>query len=270
MLCGIVSPDTGAATVAGHDVIREPDAVKARIGYLPQRFALHRDLTVEENVEYLAGLYTIPPGTWEARRDELLEMTYLSPFRRRLAGRLSGGMKQKLALVCTLIHRPEVLFLDEPTTGVDPVSRRDFWKLLYDLPRQGVTMLISTPYMDEAARCNRLAFMYGGRVLATGTPNDLRGLLPGKLWEVRCRPQREAREVLKRCPAVRTVEVFGDRLHVLFHGEAAPDVCQGLLREAGVECLEHAAVEPTLEDAFMALVTAHGAVASSADHPQTP
>ena len=233
MLCGILPPDAGTATVAGYDVSSQPEAVKARIGYLPQRFSLHRDLTIDENIHYTAELYTVPREQWEQRREELLEMTYLKPFRRRLAGRLSGGMRQKLALVCTLVHRPEVLFLDEPTTGVDPVSRRDFWKLLYDLPRQGVTIVISTPYMDEAARCNRLVFMYAGQVLAADTPDSLRRQVPGQLMQVRCRPQREAREALKRCPAVRSVEVFGDRLHVLLHDSADPALCQQLLAEGG-------------------------------------
>jgi ABC-2 type transport system ATP-binding protein len=263
MLCGILPTDAGTATVAGYDVLRQPEQVKARIGYLPQRFSLHRDLTVDENVHYVAELYTVPRQEWQERREELLRMTYLLPFRRRLAGRLSGGMRQKLALVCTLIHRPEVLFLDEPTTGVDPVSRRDFWKLLYDLPRQGVTMVISTPYMDEAARCNRLAFMYAGQILAMDTPEGLRGQLPGELLQVWCRPQREAREVLKRCAVIRSVEVFGDRLHVLFRGNADPAACQDLLAEAGVECLEHRPVEASLEDVFMHFVAEHGLQATA-------
>ncbi len=263
MLCGILPPDHGTARVAGYDVVTQSEAVKARIGYLPQRFSLHRDLTIDENIQYVAELYTVPRDQWQSRREELLEMTYLAPFRRRLAGRLSGGMRQKLALVCALVHRPEVLFLDEPTTGVDPVSRRDFWKLLHDLPRQGVTMVISTPYMDEAARCNRLAFMYAGQVLATDTPDNLRRQLPGELMQVRCRPQREAREALKRCSAVRSVEVFGDRLHVLFHGTADPMLCERLLADAGVECLEQQPVEPSLEDVFMSLVSEHGLTATA-------
>src|ERR1035437_552929 len=138
MLCGILLPDAGEIRVAGHDAVRDPEGVKARIGYVPQRFSLHRDLTVNENIAYFADLYSVPPGTWLARRDELLEITQMAPFGNRLALALSGGMRQKLSLLCSLIHRPEVLLLDEPTTGVDPLSRRDFWKILYDLPRQGV------------------------------------------------------------------------------------------------------------------------------------
>lgn len=253
LLCGIVQPDSGNARVAGEEVTRDPEAVKARIGYLPQRFSLHRDLTIDENIRYFADLYEVPPGTWERRRDELLEITYLTPFRNRLAARLSGGMRQKLALLCTLIHRPEIVLLDEPTTGVDPVSRRDFWKILYDLPRQGVTMVISTPYMDEASRCNRIAFMYEGRVLALDTPDNLRGAMSGRMLQVRCTPQRAAREALKACAAVEGVEVFGDRLHVALRPGAKMAQVQEALAAAPVECRGIEPAEPTLEDVFMAM-----------------
>jgi ABC-2 type transport system ATP-binding protein len=255
MLCGILKPTAGTACIAGHDVVRDPEAVKQLIGYLPQQFSLHRDLTIDENIRYIADLYQVTPGRWEERRDELLDVTYLTPFRRRLAGRLSGGMRQKLALVCALIHRPRVLFLDEPTTGVDPVSRRDFWKILYDLPRQGVTIVISTPYMDEAVRCNHLAFMFEGRLLAHDTPAALQRLMAGKVLAVRCAALREARLLLQRLPAVRSVEVFGDRLHVALQpGVPVEDVGHSL-REAGVDCEHIEEVEPSLEDVFMALTS---------------
>jgi ABC-2 type transport system ATP-binding protein len=253
LLCGIVDPNSGSAMVAGRDVIRDPEGVKARVGYQPQRFALHRDLTVQENIAYLADLYQVPRGTWRQRSDELLEVTYLSPFRDRLAGDLSGGMRQKLALVCTLIHRPEVVLLDEPTTGVDPVSRRDFWKILSDLPRQGVTVLVSTPYMDEAARCHRVAFMYQGRVLAEDTPANLRQGITHTILQVRCRPQRVARETLKQMAGVEGVEVFGDRLHVALRAGADPSGLEQALTGAGVECEEIRQAEPSLEDVFVAL-----------------
>lgn len=255
ILCGILRPDSGSAHVAGHDVLREPEAVKQRIGYLPQRFSLHRDLTVDENIRYFADLYEVPRGAWEARREELLEITYMKPFRARQAGRLSGGMRQKLSLLCTLIHRPQVVLLDEPTTGVDPVSRRDFWKILYGLPRQGVTLLISTPYMDEASRCNRVALMYDGVIIASDTPTTLRRAIPGVIYEVSCRPQRTAREALKACPEVACVEVFGDRLHVLMRPGADADTIRQALASAAVDCTRLHEAEPSLEDAFMAMVT---------------
>ncbi len=253
MLCGILRPDAGEVWVAGHDAVRDPEGVKARIGYVPQRFSLHRDLTVAENIAYFADLYTVAPGTWVQRREELLETTQLSPFRHRLAAALSGGMRQKLSLLCALIHRPQVLLLDEPTTGVDPLSRRDFWKLLYDLPRQGVTMLLCTPYMDEAARCNRVAFLHGGRLLRQDTPAALRASVRSRIFEVRARPQHTAREALKRRAEVESVEVFGERLHVALREQAEPEGLWRELEAAGVRGVEAREVAPSLEDVFVAM-----------------
>lgn len=257
MLCGILEPTAGSAIVAGHDVVRDPEGVKQVIGYLPQQFSLHRDLTIDENIRYIADLYQAPPGQWEKRRDELLEITYLTPFRRRLAGQLSGGMRQKLALVCSLIHKPRVLFLDEPTTGVDPLSRRDFWKILYDLPRQGVTIVISTPYMDEAVRCNRLAFMFEGRLLAYDTPAALRAAISARIIELTCEARREARQLLQQHPDVLSVEVFGTRLHVALQPEASADAVQEALGQANLPCADVQEVEPSLEDVFMSLSGTH-------------
>lgn len=256
LLCGILALDAGSARVAGQDVSAAPEAVKARIGYLPQRFSLHRDLTVDENIRYVADLYEVPAGTWEQRRDELLEITYMSRFRKRLAGRLSGGMRQKLALICTLIHRPEVVFLDEPTTGVDPVSRRDFWQILHDLPRQGVTILVSTPYMDEAARCHRVAFMHHGRILAADTPKGLVATVQGSILEVRCSPQRTAREALKQDPRIESVEVFGDRLHVVLRPGADASAVGEAVAPSGAALQSVEPASPSLEDAFLALLAA--------------
>lgn len=253
ILCGILDADAGEAMVAGYDVRRDPEAVKRSIGYLSQRFSLHRDLTVWENIRYIAELHSVPLQEWEQRANELLEITYLSPFRNRLAGRLSGGMKQKLALLCALIHRPRLLLLDEPTTGVDPVSRRDFWQILYDLPQQEVAILISTPYMDEASRCNRIAFMYEGRLLAFDTPGQLREASPNQYAEVRCSNQREARLALQKMPEVEGVEVFGDRLHVSLKAGVESQTIAQALGQAGFQCDEVAAVRASLEDIFMEL-----------------
>lgn len=253
VLCGVLKPDRGEASVAGQDVLRNPEGVKRRIGYLSQAFSLYADLTVEENIDFCADLYCTPRSEVKRLKEDMLAMTDLADFRRRLAGRLSGGMKQKLALLCALIHRPRLLLLDEPTTGVDPVSRRDFWRILYQLPQQGVTVLISTPYMDEASRCARLAFMYEGRLLAYDTPEQLRASSPSSYLELRCEGQRQARALLQRLPEVQSVEVFGDRLHVALTPGAAPALLTAALREAGLGCQECTPVSPSLEDVFMEL-----------------
>ncbi len=180
LLCGLMEPTEGQVWVAGHDVARRPGAVKDSIGYMAQSFGLYVDLTVDENMAFYADLYGLPRGEREALAGRLLRMTRLEPFRRRLAGQLSGGMKQKLALMCALLHRPQVLFLDEPTNGVDPVSRRDFWAILHQLVQDGMTVFITTAYLDEAERTNRVGLMYRGRLIACDTPAALRRLLPAE------------------------------------------------------------------------------------------
>jgi ABC-2 type transport system ATP-binding protein len=255
MLAGILPADAGSMTVAGVDVVRRPEAVKPLLGYLPQTFSLHRDLTVAENLRYRADLYLLPRREWPERARKLLEITDLARFQDRLAMQLSGGMKQKLALICALLHRPQVLLLDEPTTGVDPVSRRDFWRLLYRLPREGTSLLLSTPYMDEAARCNRVAFLYQGRLLREGTPQDLRQAVAEQIVEFRCQPQQQGREMLKVEQGVRSVEVFGDRLHVVLREGTTWNAVEPRLRAAGVACHEVREVVPSLEDVFVALST---------------
>ncbi len=256
MLCSVLAPTAGEARVAGFDVLRQPEQVKRRIGYMPQRFSLYGDLTVAENLAFFARIYHVPKAERIAREQRLLEFSRLGPFRDRQAQHLSGGMKQKLALSCALLHTPTVLFLDEPTTGVDPVSRRDFWRILYALLRDGVTIFISTPYMDEAERCGRVALMAAGRVLTCDTPEGLKGRMEGDLLEVIAAPQREAQAVLAAAPEARGVQVFGDRLHV-WVGEAerdAPRLSQTLSsRGLRVESLRP--IAPSLEDVFVSLVT---------------
>jgi len=257
LLCGILDADSGEAAVAGFDVRREPEAVKKRIGYMSQRFSLYGDLTVGENLRFFSHLFHVPREERRRKQDELLEFARLGPYRDRLAQNLSGGMKQKLALACTLIHTPEVLFLDEPTTGVDPVSRRDFWKILYELLRGGVTILVSTPYMDEAERCGRVALVDRGRVHLCDTPEALKGRMRGVLLEVAASPQRPAREALARLPGVSGIQVFGDRLH-LWVREAAVDeaaVCAYLASHGSTAC-EARRVAPGLEDVFVSLLSA--------------
>ncbi|MHB8836387.1 MAG: ATP-binding cassette domain-containing protein [Candidatus Methylomirabilia bacterium] len=255
LLCGILDADSGDAAVAGFDLRRDPESVKTRIGYMSQRFSLYGDLTVAENLRFFASLFHVPRAERRRKQDELLEFSRLGPYRDRLAQNLSGGMKQKLALACTLIHTPEVLFLDEPTTGVDPVSRRDFWKILYDLLREGVTMFVSTPYMDEAERCGRVALIDRGRVHLCDTPEALKGRMRGTLLELVANPQRPARDLLARMPEVSGIQVFGDRLH-LWLREAALDeaaVCTYLAGH-GIEACEARRVAPGLEDVFVSLL----------------
>src|SRR3954470_23919361 len=174
MLCGLMEPSEGSATVAGHDVARESQALKDQIGYMAQRFGLYGDLTVDENMTFYGDLFGIVGAEREALTERLLRMTRMEPFRSRQAGRLSGGMKQKLALMCTLLHRPQILFLDEPTNGVDPVSRRDFWAILYQLLRDGITIFMTTAYLDEAERCNRVGLMHKGKLIRCAPPRELK------------------------------------------------------------------------------------------------
>ena len=274
LLCGILDADAGDAAVAGFDLRRESEAVKMRIGYMSQRFSLYGDLTVAENLRFFASLFRVPREERRRKQEELLEFARLGPFRDRLAQNLSGGMKQKLALACTLIHTPEVLFLDEPTTGVDPVSRRDFWKILYELLRDGVTVFVSTPYMDEAERCGRVALMDRGRVHLCDTPEALKGRMTGVLLELSATPQRLAREVLVRMPGVSGIQVFGDRLH-LWLREAAVDeaAVRAHLARHGIAVADVRLVAPGLEDVFVSLLAKApdarqgGAVAEAASPP---
>jgi ABC-2 type transport system ATP-binding protein len=254
MLCGILAPTAGSATVLGHDIVREPEAVKRQIGYLSQRFSLYGDLTIDENIEFFAeinGVYD-----YADRRNELLEFTRLTPFRERLAERLSGGMKQKLALACTLIHQPRLLFLDEPTTGVDPVSRRDFWRILQSLLREGITVVMSTPYLDEAERCSRVALMDRGNAILIDTPAAIRARMTGEVVEVVLDRVRDAYQVLKKHAAVREVQAFGDRLNAVV-GDAAtgmPAVRRALEGE-GMAISAMRVIPASLENVFISLLT---------------
>ena len=255
LLTGLLTANSGQAEVVGIDVLRDPEAVKPHIGYMPQRFSLYGDLTVAENIIFFANLYHVPRAERVRRENELLEFSRLAPFRNRLAQHLSGGMKQKLALTCTLIHTPKVLFLDEPTTGVDPVSRREFWKILYALLKQGVTLFVSTPYMDEAERCHRVALMNDGGIILCETPHNLKARMRGELLELMADPLRSAQTLLASTPGVFGVQVFGDRLH-LWVGNAAEASLSitGLLEKEGIRILGLRSIEPGLEDVFISLL----------------
>ncbi len=252
MLAGILAPTAGEARVAGFDVARQPEQVKTRIGYMPQRFSLYGDLTVAENLTFFARVYGVSRAAQRAREADLLEFSRLGPFRNRLARNLSGGMKQKLALCCVLIHRPQVLLLDEPTTGVDPVSRRDFWRILHSLVADGITLLVTTPYLDEAERCQRVALMTKGRLLACDTPQALKRGLSGEMVEVIADSPRRGREALAALPEVLEVQMFGERLHArLREGERGEARLRGALAEAGIEVISLRRIAPGLEDVFI-------------------
>ncbi len=250
LMSGLMDATEGRVTVAGFDVARNPDAVKDRMGYMAQRFGRYLDLTVEENMMFYADLFGVPGGERDALMARLLHMTRMEPFRKRHAGKLSGGMKQKLALMCTLLHKPEVLFLDEPTNGVDPVSRRDFWAILYQLVKDGLTVLITTAYLDEAERCNRVGLMSRGRLVRCDSPEALRNSLEEECYEVRVANRRAARERLAREAGVTSAEPAGDALHVFLSRErTSPEALSNALGGA-----EFRRIAPSLEDVFIALV----------------
>ncbi len=250
LLCGLLDPTEGEAWVAGHNVARDTEAVKDRIGYMAQRFGLYADLTVEENMDFYADLFGITGAERNELKQRLLPMTRMEPFRRRQAGQLSGGMKQKLALMCTLLHRPQILFLDEPTNGVDPVSRRDFWAILYQLVKDGITVFVTTAYLDEAERCNRVGLMDRGRLVRCDAPEALKQQLNEVCYEVEARDQRAAREYLKRQEGVMSVEVSGAALHVLVSpsGASLEKLRQGLAQATFRQ------IPPSLEDVFIAVL----------------
>ena len=254
LLTGILAPSSGEAWVDGLSVQVDAEAIKDRIGYMAQRCGLYPDLTVLENLTFYADLYEVPRAGRSERVERLLAFSNLTPFQRRQAGNLSGGMKQKLGLACALIHTPRVLFLDEPTNGVDPVSRRDFWRILYQLQREGVTIFVSTAYLDEAERCNRIGLLHQGRLLACDTVDGVKGLLQGALLELHCEGPWQVATRLREA-GLGSVALFGDRLHILVEeAEAGQQRVEALLRSEGIPCLGLRVIEPTLEDVFTAAI----------------
>jgi drug efflux transport system ATP-binding protein len=255
ILCGLLDPSEGEAWVAGHDVVKDTQAVKDSIGYMAQRFGLYVDLTVDENMEFYADLFGITIAERQRLLPELLRMTRMEPFRKRQAGKLSGGMKQKLGLMCTLLHRPEILFLDEPSNGVDPVSRRDFWAILYQLVKDGITVLVTTAYLDEAERCNRVGLMYRGRLIQCDTPETVRSQMPEHCYQVEAPDPRAAREVLLKSEGVLCAEPSGATLHLfLSSARTSPEELRRQLENQGNGPAVFQRIMPSLEDVFIAHV----------------
>lgn len=252
MLCTLALPSAGEARVLGMNTVRDAASIKEKIGYVSEHFNLYPTLTVEENLGFFAKLRNLPGEVSERRMKELLQFCRLEPFRKRHAEHLSGGMQKKLALACSLIHEPEVLFLDEPTTGVDPVSRRDFWRIIADFLARGITVLVSTPYLDEAERFNRIAFMHQGQIVACDTPQNLKARLPGEVLEIRAPQTREVVTSLSTLPFVQTAQIFGDTVHVMVdNAEKRGAEISRLLEEHSISVTDLRPISPGLEDVFV-------------------
>ena len=263
MLAGVMRPDAGSIAIDGVDVLAAPERAKRHVSYMPQRFGLYEDLSVDENIRFFAELFEMPDRVWRERADSLLRAADMAAFRSRLAGQLSGGMKQKLGLICSLVHRPRVLLLDEPTTGVDPLSRREFWQILYALRAEGVAMLISTAYLDEAERCDRLALLNQGAVMHCDTPRSLQQLLPGAMLELVATDPARALEIVRALPGVLGALRVGVGAHV--HVDAPQrqqQIVQALCAQGvAVQALEP--VAPTIEDLFVYLLAQQDAPQSA-------
>jgi len=253
MLCGIIPPTSGSATVLGNDIQKNKTELVKKIGYLSQRFSLYGDLTVDENIEFFARIHLVED--FSKRREELLDFTRMKDARARLADRLSGGMKQKLALACTLIHSPEVIFLDEPTTGVDPVSRRDFWKILSNLLHEGITIFMTTPYLDEAERCSRVAMMNHGKLLDLDTPQNIRDKMKGEVFEILCNPVREAYRIAMEWKDIHEIQLYGDRLNVILYSQGKTiESTISDLKSNGITIESWRRIPPRLENVFVSMM----------------
>jgi ABC-2 type transport system ATP-binding protein len=250
-LCGLIELAEGEARVLGYDVRKDPEAIRAAIGYMSQKFSLYGDLTVQENMDFYCGIYGLGRAEAARRQEELVTLAGLGPYLNRRGAQLSGGWKQRLAMVCALMHRPKLVFLDEPTAGIDPVARRDLWDLLFQLAAQGVTLFVTTHYMDEAERCNRVGYIYLGHLLAVGTPNELKALPgitpPGTRRLEICGPNTSAvLEALRHKPGVQEATIFGQAIHALVDADRTP-------AELGLDGLGVRETEPSLEDVFVTL-----------------
>jgi ABC-2 type transport system ATP-binding protein len=254
MLSGVLRPTSGDAIIGSVSVARDPEGVKPRLAYMAQRFGLYEDLTVRENLDFYADLFRVPRAARAERLDRLYAFSRLGEFEHRLAGRLSGGMKQKLALSCSLIHQPPLLLLDEPTFGVDPISRRELWLILHEMVAEGVTVVVSTSYLDEAERCDRVALLDRGRLLALETPDALRRSFQGTLVSVRSTDARAIRNRLREEPDVASAVLFGDSVHAVLHPPLTAETLGVRLEAQGAGYVPPRPIEPSLEDVFLQLM----------------
>lgn len=251
-ICTLLIPDSGRITVAGLDTHLEMAAIRSRIGYMPQRFSLYQDLSVSQNLQFFADLFQVPPKERPQRLEQLYHFSRLGDFKNRLAGNLSGGMKQKLALSCALIHTPEILVLDEPTFGVDPVSRQEFWEILHDIRAGGTTIFVSTAYMDEADQCDRIALFLEGNVATLGSPDDVKGQYPFPLYRLNAPDLRQLKTFLSQQRGVTGIQLFGDALHVSFSTEPTTDTWESWAREPQFQGMRWQKQNPSIEDVFLA------------------
>jgi ABC-2 type transport system ATP-binding protein len=257
MLCGILPPTSGSGTVAGFDINKEAESIKANIGYMSQKFSLYEDLTVEENIDFYAGIYRIPSEKRRNRREWVIEMAGLTGHRRTRTANLSGGWRQRLALGCAILHEPPIIFLDEPTSGVDPISRRNFWDLIYHLADTGVTVFVTTHYMDEAEYCDRLGLIYRGELIALGSPEELKREMPEEIIELPCDNPQELMEILEGLPEVSQAALFGRGLHLVVpDADRAIPVVAKRATEAGWLDMHPERITPSLEDVFVSLIEA--------------
>ncbi len=252
ILTSLLIPDEGTATVDGDDVVKDYKSIRAKVGYMPGKFSLYQDLTVEENLKFFAGVFK----TTIAENYHLIESIYkqIEPFKNRLAGKLSGGMKQKLALSCALIHKPVVLFLDEPTTGVDAVSRKEFWEMLHQLKSTGLTIVVSTPYMDEAALCDRVALLQNGKILSIASPQEVVAQFPHKLYGIKAKKLYALNELLKQENQVHSTYLFGDNIHLVLQQNASIEQLMGNIKERNFDDVQWEIISPGIEDCFMELM----------------
>jgi len=255
MLCGVLKPTSGTGKVAGFDIKTQSEKIKRCIGYMSQKFSLYEDLTVEENIDFFGGIYGLDKEKRKERQKYVIEMAGLTGREKSLVNELSGGWKQRLALGCAIIHNPEILFLDEPTSGVDPISRRNFWDLIYQVADNGSTVLVTTHYMDEAEHCDRLCLIYRGKIIALGTPYELKGLHYGDLLEIECDPLMEGLEVLEKLDIVQDVALFGATLHVTVDdAQNIIPIIENHLTNENIKIIRIDKIDPSLEDIFVSLI----------------